>query len=197
MLTLKRIARGSLAAIAIVCLMSLGALAQSSSSNSTKGQLSAADKTFVTKAAQGGQAEVELGQLAEQKAQSQKVKDFGKRMVDDHSKANDQLKQIASQEGVTLPTNLSAKDEALKDRLSKLSGEQFDRAYMRNMVMDHKKDIAEFQKEANSGKDPDVKNWASQTLPTLQSHLQEAQQVHRAELKQGKKGATTASNQQQ
>ena len=129
------------------------------------------------KAAQGGMAEVELGQLAEQNASSQAVKDFGKRMVDDHSKANDQLKQLASQKGVGLPTGLDAKDQTTKDRLSKLQGDAFDKAYMQDMVMDHKKDVAEFKHESMSAQDPDLKSWAGETLPTLQSHLQEAEKI--------------------
>jgi putative membrane protein len=166
----------------------------SSSASGGTGNLSAADKTFVMKAAQGGMAEVELGQLATQNAQSDEVKQFGQRMVDDHTKANDQLKQVAQQKGVALPTDLSAKDKAEKNHLSKLNGEQFDRAYMQHMVMDHKKDVAEFQKESTSGKDPDVKNFASQTLPTLQDHLKQAQQVSKAEASPAHaKSSTSAS----
>jgi len=129
--------QGGLATITMLCMVSFSAAAQSTHSNSS-GQLSAADKTFMTKAAQGGMAEVELGQLATQKGQSDDVKKFGQRMVDDHSKANDQLKSLASEKGVTLPTSLDAKDRALKDRLSKMSGAQFDKAYMQAMVKDHK-----------------------------------------------------------
>jgi putative membrane protein len=167
----------------------------SSAGGSASGQIGAADKTFVMKAAQGGMAEVELGQLATQNAQSDQVKQFGQRMVDDHTKANDQLKQVAQQKGLTIPTDLSAKDKADKDRLSKLKGEQFDRAYMQHMVMDHKKDVAEFQKESTSGKDNDVKNFASQTLPILQDHLKQAQQVNKAEASpaHAKKSSTSAS----
>ena len=95
-------------------------------------------------------AEVELGQLAEQNGQSQEVKDFGKRMVTDHSKANDELKQVAEKEDVTLPTTLDAKDQATKERLEKLHGAAFDKAYMHDMVMDHKADIAEFKHEEAS-----------------------------------------------
>jgi putative membrane protein len=135
------------------------------------GMMSKADRTFAMKAAQGGMAEVQLGKLAVDRASSQKVKDFGQKMVDDHSKASDQLKSIAAKENLTLPTSLSTKDQALKDRLSNLSGPAFDKAYMNSMVKDHETDIAEFQKEANSGSNPDLKNFASQTLPTLQQHL--------------------------
>jgi putative membrane protein len=145
--------------------------------STTTGGVLTADHKFMAKAAQGGMAEVELGQLAEQNAQSSEVKSFGKRMVDDHSKANDQLKQLASQKGVALPTTLDAKDQAQKDRLSKLHGEAFDKAYMHDMVMDHKKDVAEFKHEATSAHDPDLKNFAQQTVPTLESHLQEAEKI--------------------
>jgi putative membrane protein len=131
----------------------------------------------VKKAAVGGMAEVELGKLATEKASNDDVKKFGQRMVDDHSKANDQLKQLASQKGVTVPSDLEAKDKALKDRLSKLSGTEFDRAYMKNMVRDHNKDVAEFRKESKSAKDNDLKNFASQTLPTLEDHLKQAKSI--------------------
>ena len=147
------------------------------SNMSKNGGVPTSDRQFMDKAAQGGMAEVELGQLAQQNGQSQDVKDFGKRMVDDHSKANDQLKQLASQKGVSLPTSLNSKDQATKDKLSKLQGAAFDKAYMKDMVMDHKKDVAEFQKASTSAKDPELKSWAGQTLPTLQSHLQEAEKI--------------------
>jgi putative membrane protein len=135
------------------------------------------DKTFVKKAAEGGLAEVELGQLATQKAASEDVKKFGQRMVDDHSKANDQLKQVAAEQHIDLPTEPNAKDEATKARLEKLSGEQFDRAYMSDMVRDHRKDVGEFAHEAKMGKDPAVKSFAESTLPTLRDHLKEAEKI--------------------
>lgn len=136
------------------------------------------DSHFVLDAAKGGLAEVEMGRLAAEKASSPDVKQFGQRMVDDHSKANDELKAVASQKGLTLPTELAAADKATLDRLSKLSGEAFDRAYMSDMVKDHRKDVAEFKKEATAGKDADVKAFAGKTLPTLEEHLKMAQDVH-------------------
>jgi putative membrane protein len=145
------------------------------------------DKTFVTKAAQGGMAEVQLGQLAADKGTSDDVKKFGQRMVTDHSKANDELKTIAQSKNITLPTAVDAKDKALHDRLASLSGAAFDRAYMRNMVADHKKDIAEFRVESKSGKDPEVKAWAEKTLPTLEDHLKQAQDANRAVGTSGRK----------
>jgi putative membrane protein len=144
---------------------------------SKNGGVLTADRNFMDKAAQGGMAEVELGQLAQQNGQSPEVKAFGKRMVDDHSKANDQLKQLAAQKGVSLPTTLDSKDQATKDKLSKLKGADFDKAYMKDMVTDHKKDVAEFKHESTAAKDPALKSWAGQTLPTLQSHLQEAEKI--------------------
>lgn len=134
-----------------------------------------ADNTFATKAAQGGMAEVKLGQLAEQHAASQDVKDFGKRMVDDHTKANDELKSIADKKGITLPTDIDAKDQATYDRLSKLNGAAFDRAYMRDMVADHRTDVNEFRRESEHGTDADLKAFAAKTLPILEEHLKLAE----------------------
>lgn len=145
--------------------------------SAANGGVMTSDRKFMDKAAQGGMAEVELGQLAEQNGQSAEVKAFGKRMVNDHSKANDQLKQLAAQKGVSLPTSLDAKDEATKDKLSKLQGAAFDKAYMKDMVADHKKDVAEFKHESMAAHDPELKSWAGQTLPTLESHLQEAEKI--------------------
>jgi len=137
------------------------------------------DSKFVMEAAQGGMTEVKLGELASTNATSPEVKRFGQRMVDDHSKANEQLKSIASQKGIDLPTDVGSKNQAAYDRIAKLSGEEFDKAYMQLMVSDHKKDVSEFQKEATSGKDQDVKAFASTALPTLQEHLRLAQNLNK------------------
>jgi putative membrane protein len=133
-----------------------------------------ADAKFIKEAGEGGMAEVKLGELAQQKGSSQEVKDFGALMVKDHSKANDELKEIASKGGVTLSSDLNAKDKSLYDKLDKLSGADFDRAYMNAMVKDHETDIAAFSKEADGGKDQAVKDFASKTLPTLREHLTHA-----------------------
>ncbi len=152
---------------------------QSQSSRSTARSSGTSDIDFVTNAAEGGVAEVELGRLAQQKASSDEVKRFAERMVTDHSKANDELKSIAQTKGVTLPTDLESKDKSLERRLSKLSGTAFDRAYMNAMVKDHRHDVSEFRKEAKAGRDPEVKSWAEKTLPTLEDHLKEAQQTNK------------------
>jgi putative membrane protein len=98
-------------------------------------------------------------------------------MVDDHTRAGDQLKQIASSKGIQVPQQLSAKDKLTKERLAKLSGEQFDKAYMADMVKDHTQDVADFQRESKAGTDSDVKEFASKTLPTLEDHLRQAKKI--------------------
>jgi len=128
------------------------------------------DKKFAMDAAVGGMAEVELGKLATQKATNPDVKQFGQRMVDDHGKANDELKTVASKESIDLPTSLDSKHQATVDRLSKLSGADFDKAYVREMVKDHDMDVKEFQKEAQNGQNTSVRDFASKTLPTLEEH---------------------------
>jgi putative membrane protein len=168
--------------------MGSGQMGNSQMSNGKMGSLSMADKQFIEKAAQGGMAEVEFGQMAKEKGSSDAVKRFGQRMVDDHTKANDQLKQLAANKGVDVPATLDAKDEATKMKLSKLSGEAFDRAYMKDMVTDHTKDVSEFKHESQSANDPAVKNFASETLPTLEDHLKSAKNVD-----SGLKMATSAS----
>lgn len=162
-----------------IALMSAG-LATAADNSKNNNALPRGDQNFVMEAAKGGLAEVELGNLAKEKAQNQQVKDFASRMVEDHSKANDELKTIASSKGVQLPATVDKSTQKEKDKLSKLSGAKFDREYMSHMVKDHKKDVKEFSKEAKAAKDTEVKNFASTTLPTLQEHLQMAQSTEQA-----------------
>jgi putative membrane protein len=147
------------------------------SSSPAAGTLAPEARAFLNKAAVGGMAEVQLGQVAEKNAKSPDVKLFGRRMIEDHSKANSELTRLATTKGVTPPSELDSKHKATLDRLSKLTGDQFDKAYMADMVTDHEEDVAEFQKEANSGGDPDVKAFAAKTLPTLQEHLKLAKAI--------------------
>ena len=135
------------------------------------------DQQFATKAAQGGMAEVKLGELAQEKGSSEAVKNFGQRMVADHTKANEQLKGIASKENITLPADVGATEEASYNALSKLSGAAFDRAYAQDMVKDHEQDIAEFNREASGGQNDSLKKFASETLPTLKDHLKLAKEM--------------------
>jgi putative membrane protein len=135
------------------------------------------DASFMKSAAEGGMSEVELGQLAQQKASNPAVKDFGAMMVKDHTAANDKLKALAASEQVTLPDSPSLMQKASKAKLNMLSGDSFDKSYVKGMIDDHKDDIKEFQNEISEGKDPKVRAFASATLPTLQMHLQKIQSI--------------------
>jgi putative membrane protein len=146
-------------------------MAGTGSMASGSANLSRSERKFIEEAAKGGMAEVQLGKLAAEKAENAQVKQFGQRMVDDHGKANSQLKQLASAKNVSLPQEIDRSHQREYERLQKLSGAQFDREYMKHMVSDHKKDVKEFQKTAKSAKDPDVKNFAQTTLPTLEGAL--------------------------
>jgi putative membrane protein len=153
----------------VVCLFALGfALGAQAADKAAGGK----DQKFVTEAASGGMMEVQLGQMASDKAQAQEVKDFGARMVKDHSKANDELKSLAQQKKLNLPTELEAKHRKVVDKLQKASGADFDKQYMREMVKDHTKDVAEFRKAGQEVQDPDLKGWVTKTQPVLEEHLQ-------------------------
>ncbi|HEX3421184.1 MAG TPA: DUF4142 domain-containing protein [Candidatus Udaeobacter sp.] len=151
----------------IIGAISLAGAVRSADTTSTGGgsSVSEKDKTFMKKAAKGGMMEVAMGNVAEQKAQSDDVKSFGKRMVTDHGKANDELKSIAAKKGVQLPT---------KEHTAKWTS---DKAYIDMMVQDHEKDLAEFKEEANSGSDPDVKKFADDTAKVIQEHLDLAKET--------------------
>lgn len=133
--------------------------------------LSKDDSEFVMKAAVGGMEEVQLGQVAQQNAMNQRVKDFGSMMNDDHSKANDQLKSLVSSKGITLPAALPSDKQKDVDKAKGMTGKSFDQHYVSMMVSDHKKDIDDFKKQLNKAKDPDLKTWIGNTLPVLQKHL--------------------------
>jgi len=143
------------------------------------------DKKFAKEAALGGLAEVELGKVAQQKASSDAVKQFAQKMIDDHTKANGELKQVASKEGLDIPDALDKKHQARIDRMGKLSGADFDKAYIKDQLKDHKDDVKKFQDEAKNGTLPGVKEFATKTLPTLEQHLQMVKDLQ-------KSGGTTA-----
>jgi putative membrane protein len=134
-------------------------------------KVSAGDKMFVEKAAVGGMFEVESGKLAQDKAASQDVKDFGSKMVEDHGKANDELKGIATTEGLEVPSALDAKHQKMLDTLNGLSGAAFDKEYLKDMTAGHKATDALMEKEANSGQDTDLKAFAAKTDQTVKMHI--------------------------
>jgi putative membrane protein len=165
-----------------------------SGSGSASSRLSVGDAKFVRDAAESSLAEIQLGQMGVQKATNSDVKTFAQRMVDDHTQANSQLAPIASQKGVTLPTDVSTLHKHAASQLSKLSGAEFDRAFMDQMVADHQKVVAEFQHVSKGAKDSDVKSFASTNLPTMQDHLKMAQDLDsRVGGKKGGSGSTSGS----
>jgi putative membrane protein len=129
------------------------------------------DASFYKHAAEGGIAEVEAGRLAQDKGNTQQVKDFGAMMVKDHSAANDKLQSIASAKNITLPTSSSVSQMATKAKLDILSGGEFDKSYVKGQVAAHRQTIALFRKEISSGQDDEAKAFATATLPTVRSHL--------------------------
>jgi putative membrane protein len=137
------------------------------------------DNAFAMKAGQANLAEIELGKLALQKSMNDDVKKFAQMMIDDHGKALDELKGIAGKKNITLATDLDAEHKKLSDRLSKLSGAEFDRAYIPAMVDGHKKVAADLRKESQSGSDPELKAWASNVLPTVEAHLKQAETINK------------------
>jgi putative membrane protein len=162
----------------------------SSNANATGGRagmgtLNSKDHDFIMDAAMGGLMEVELGRVAAQRGTSDAVKQFGQRMVDDHSKANTELMTLAQSKGITLPTTLDDKHRNELTKMSAMTGAEFDRAYSKLMLSDHKKDVSEFEKQSTRGTDPDLKAFATQTLPTLQEHLQMAKMLPGNESKSG------------
>jgi putative membrane protein len=133
------------------------------------------DRLFVRAAALGGMAEVELGELARQKAQSEAVKDFARRMVEDHGKANDRLISLAKEDGIAVPDELDQEHKATRERLEAMSGAEFDRAYLQGQVVDHQKTAQLLEYEIGSGQDADLKSFAAEILPIVLQHLRAAQ----------------------
>lgn len=143
--------------------------------------LEGTDKNFVIKAASGGIMEVELGNLAQQNATNQRVKDFAAMMVRDHTKANDELASMASAKNLMVnKDSLMSAHKSHIDMMRKKTGAAFDKSYMDMMVSDHKKTIADFQNASNNAKDGDLKGWAGKTLPVLQLHADSAQAISQA-----------------
>ncbi len=144
---------------------------------SAMGNVSSGDRAFVKRATMDGIAEVELGKLAADKASSDDVKTFAKQMVDDHTKANDELKTLAASKGIDLPTDTDKSHKAKMSKLQNLSGAEFDKAYVKEQIKDHDSALKLFRKEADKGKDADLKSFAQKTVPALEQHQQHVDQV--------------------
>ena len=166
--------------VGLACLgLSLGSIAQgtapkpaTANAGGSSSPVAASDRKFMLDANMAGLAEVQAGKLAQQKGTAEDVKSFGSRMVDDHTKAGDQLKSIAAKKGVELPSTLDRTHEGAIDRLAK--SKSFDKDFAKMMVKDHKQAVSLFQKESRS-KDADLQGFASSTLPTLEDHLKMAE----------------------
>lgn len=160
-------------AVALGCLtvISVAMAAETKNSESSAPKFSSADESFMMSAAQAGMVEVKLGELAAKKATQEKIKQFAATMVSDHSKANRELQAIAMKNGVTLPTKLDAPNKSKVDKMSKLSGEQFDKAYVAEMVQDHEKVAAEFEQASKTAQNLELKSFAATTLPVIKTHL--------------------------
>ena len=175
-----------------------GILSQNSNQNSNSSpnanKMTSQDRNFIMDAAMGGMEEVELGRVAAQKGMSAAVKQFGQRMVDDHSQANSELMSLASSKGITLPTELDQKHRAEVTKFSAMSGAEFDREYTKLMVSDHRKDVSEFEKQSTRGTDADLKAFATKTLPTLQEHLRMAEALPGAKSSGGSMNSNTGGS---
>jgi len=146
------------------------------------------DADFMVKAASGGMMEVELGHMALQKATNPKVKKFAQQMVDDHTKANEELKALAAKKNITLPTTPGDEAQEHINELAKYSGAEFDKEYLELMHKDHQEDLDLFKEAAEDAEDAEVKAFAAKTLPVLQTHHQMAEQMEKGTAKNAKSG---------
>src|SRR5947199_566182 len=163
----------------------------STAANSGSSPSSNPDQDFVTKAAQGNSAEVALGKMVAAKSKDPDVKQFAQRMVKDHTMALSQLQELAQSKNLNFKDNLPDDAKSLQQKISSDTGRQLDKDYMDGMVEDNQKDVQEFTDQSQNAKDPDVKQWASKTLPILQKHLQKAQQID-SKLNKGKASGSSA-----
>ena len=152
------------------------------SATSSKLPLNKADSAFVMKAAAGGMMEVEAGNIAKQNAQSERVKNFANMMVNDHTKSNQELMNFVSGRGMNLPTTMPTDMQKHLDAMRKMKGKAFDNHYMSMMVGDHRKTVADFEKQANGGGDTELKSWAAKTLPTLKMHMDSATAISKTKM---------------
>lgn len=144
------------------------------------GSMAPASRAFALATASGGMMEVELGNLAQQRAASAKVKELGQRLASDHTKANNELKELVAAKGVTLPVIMGDEHKATVDKLAQLSATAFDREYINTLVASHQKAITNFEDMAKSADDPEIKVWAAKTLPTLKEHLRSVEALQKA-----------------
>lgn len=158
--------------VLIAMLIGLSGFAAAQSSN-----WSSADQQFAQEASQGNSAEIDLAQLAEKRASSLDVKDFARKLESDHRAAEQKLQQMGAKSNLSLAATLDPSSQSSKDQLSRMSGSQFDQAFIQHQIEDHQKDIQTFQKESQEGQNPELKSYAATLLPQLQDHLRIAQEL--------------------
>lgn len=173
---------------------SSGSMSGSSMSSSHKGPVNSKDTMFMKEAAAGNLAEIQMGRIALDKSSSSQIKETAQRIIDDHTKANDQLMTLAQRQQVTLPTEPMLKDRKEAKKLESMSGTAFDKAYARMLVMDHRKDIKKYGMESRKAKDTELRQYASTTLPVLKTHLQMAEQLSKHGSKMRSNGRMGKSN---
>lgn len=188
---------GLLSVAVLMGMMSSAAAQDNMGMNSGMAKMSSMDQKFMMMAAKGGMAEVEMARLALQKSTNDAVKQYAQKMIDDHTMAGDELKQLASTKGVTLPMQPDAKQMAMMAKMQKLSGAEFDMMYVKEMGVKAHQDMEKlFMKESMSGKDMDAKAWAAKILPTVQMHLQMARDMMTSMkgMKSGMSGMNSSRN---
>jgi putative membrane protein len=165
------------ALVYLMCMSAALMAADKKASTSSPAKFSSADETFMMSAAQAGMVEVQLGEVAAKKATQANIKQFGAMMMSDHGKANKELAAIAAKNGFKLPSKLEGIHKEKVDEISKLSGKAFDKAYVAEMIKDHEKVAAEFEKAAKTGQNPELKSFAATTLPLIKTHLKEIKAI--------------------
>lgn len=154
-----------------------GSSADNSAAANSSTQTSNSDQNFLQDAIKGNRAEITLGKMVVSKTKNPSVKQFAEMMVKDHTQALGQLQQLAQQKNIQVPEGIPDDAQQLQSKLESATGKQFDKDYMAGMVQDHEKDVKDFQNASQSAKDPDVKQLATKLTPTLERHLQKAQQI--------------------
>jgi len=170
--------------VAGVATTARGAAPETRPMTSQKPALLAAHKEFALQAGRGGLAEVEIARVVVTRATRPEVRDFAQRLIDDHSRANQELENLANQKSITLPTTLDPAQQNLLDRMKTMGGAALDDTYLKEMIKDHEADSHLFERGQNA-QDPDLKAFAQRTLPTIQQHLEMAKRLAEATSSKG------------
>jgi putative membrane protein len=162
----------------LILIISISFVYAQNNNGNKQAQLTGRDSAFVKQAESGGMMEVTLGKIAEKNASSKAVKQFGEKMVKEHSLLNDKLDSVAKKDHLPIINNMNSEDQSTIDNLKDLSGKKFDQRYMANMVGDHEADIQSFETASQNVFNKDLKDWINKTLPVLKEHLKLAKKVY-------------------